>query len=194
MRPLPHVLALGALAVALSGCSMGLPTIVTSATATSADPTWADPATPASTPAAVAEESIAAAKQSYLDYTATYADVVFADTSTWDTLLALTIDPYRAELLQALNHFADLGWTHHGTSQLVSLSASAAESAPDSIVLDVCLDSENVSYIDASGVVQPKPPSTIVATTVVMRPAANGDWKVASVATDDGRASECSQH
>jgi len=130
--------------VVLTGCSAESPTAPTVPVAT---PTY-HPATP--TPASDAD--VEAAIASYMAYVDAGNAVDLADGSSVNAALAFTTGAQREFEEDFYANLMEQGWKIAGRSSVTRVTPSATQSAGgDDVVLDVCVNNEEVDFLDAQG-------------------------------------------
>lgn len=187
MRQFLRLCAVAVSVTALSACGAAHEPTQTTVSAASSTPS---PSTTATSMDLTGSE-ISNATQTYLDYVAAYADVDFADTSTWAPLLDLTTDPQRTAQSAILEQFADLGWRHTGASRVLVIEHRLSPSSDEPIFFDVCLDSSPVHYFDASGAERVPPGSPVIGLLVEMDQAPSGTWRVKNILGPDASSPPC---
>ena len=134
--------------LALAGCA-GDPEepihVPTSAQTTAPSPT----PTPEYTPGLDPEADVQAAIETYEAYVKASNELVLADRATWDPVLELLLDDYRASSLATYEEMAGRGEAFEGDA--VILSAEADEVAGTALRIHVCTDFSDALIFDKTG-------------------------------------------
>lgn len=164
--------------VALAGCtpapSEPLP-IPTSATASTPSAT----PTPAYTPGVDPDADVAAAIAAYEAYVEASNNLVVSDRDTWDPVLDLLLDDYRASSLAIYEEMAANGESFQGEAVILSTEANGVQASI--LRLHVCTDFSQVLVLNRDGAVIAKPPGDgIRSMNVVLEPVEGSDslWHI----------------
>lgn len=135
--------------------------------------------TPAYTPGVDPEADVAAAIETYEAYVEASNNLVLADRETWDPVLDLLLEDYRASSLAIYEEMAENGEAFRGEARILSAVENGVQSSM--IRLHVCTDFSAVVVLDSSGTLIARPVGDgIRSMNVVLEPVQGGEarWHI----------------
>lgn len=135
--------------------------------------------TPEYTPGLDAEADVEAAIKTYEAYVEASNNLVIADRETWDPVLELLLDDYKASSITTYEDMLANGESFTGTARVLSTEADGVEK--DVLRLHVCTDFSDVFVLDRNGLVVGEPEGDgIRSMNVVFEPVTEGTarWSI----------------